>query len=216
MPELMEIETYRLEELSERAKTNARSWYRETGLDYDWHDFTYDDFERVCDILGVSLKTNIVRLHGGGTRSEPRIYFTGFWSQGDGACYEGFYSYAKSAHRRIRDHAPLDTELHRIADALRAVQSRNFYQLSADVSHRGRYYHEHSMAISVERDGISQDMTADAEGAIAEALRDLACWLYRGLRAEYEYLSSDEAVDQSISANGYRFTASGERFVHIA
>lgn len=216
MPELMEIETYRFEELSERAKTNARNWYRETGLDYEWHDFTFDDFERVCNILGVSLKTNIVRLQDGETDSEPRIYFTGFWSQGDGACYEGFYSYAKGAHRRIRDHAPLDTELHRIADSVRAVQSRNFYQLSADVSHRGRYYHEHSMAISVERDGASQDMTAGAEEAIAVALRDLAGWLYRGLHAEYEHLTSDEAVDESINANGYRFTASGERHVRIA
>jgi hypothetical protein len=65
MPELIEIETYRLEELPEAAKVNARSWYRETGLDYEWHDFTFDDFERACDILGVSIKTDIVRLRGG-------------------------------------------------------------------------------------------------------------------------------------------------------
>lgn len=216
MPELMEIETYRLDELSDRAKEHARSWYRESGLDYDWHDFTFDDFERVCDILGVTLSADGVRLHGGGTRSKPRIYFSGFWNQGDGACYEGAYAYAKGAHRRIRDHAPVDTDLHQIADALRAVQSRNFYQLSADIRHRGRYYHEHSMSISVERDGTAQDMTADADEAIADALRDLARWLYRRLNAEYDYLSSNEAVDQSISANGYRFTDAGERFVCIA
>lgn len=216
MPELIEIETYRLEELPEAARVNARSWYRETGLDYEWHDFTFDDFERVCDILGVSLKTDIVRLRGGATRRQPCIYFSGFWNQGDGACFEGFYSYAKGAHRRIRSHAPLDTELHAIADSLRTVQRRNFYQLSAGVTHHGRYYHEHSMTISVERDGTFLDVAADDEEAIAEALRDLACWLYRRLSAEYEYLSSDEAVDESINANGYRFTASGERFLRIA
>jgi len=215
MPVLMEIETYRLEELSESAKTNARNWYRDTSLDHGWHDFTFDDFERICEILGVSLKTDIVRLRGGAKRSQPRIYFSGFWNQGDGACFEGFYSYAKGAHRRIRDHAPLDTELHSIADALRTVQSRNFYQLSAGVSHHGRYCHEHSMTISVERDGPFQDV-ADTEEAIAEVLRNLACWLYRRLSAEYEYLSSDEAVDESIIANGFRFSASGERFLRIA
>ncbi|WP_150293611.1 antitoxin of toxin-antitoxin stability system [Sphingobium estronivorans] len=216
MPELMEIETYRLDELSESAKVNARCWYRETCLDDYWHDVTFDDFEQICDILGVALRTDIVRLHGGGSRSKPRIYFSGFWSQGDGACYEGVYSYTKDAHRRIRDHAPIDTELHRIADALRAAQSRNFYQLSADIHHRGRYYHEHSMAISVERDGTTQDMTADAEETITQALRDLACWLYARLGAEYDFLSSDEAVDQGIGANGYRFTSAGERFARLA
>lgn len=215
MPVLMEIETYRLDELSAGAKEHARSWYRETGLDYDWHDFTFADFDQVCDILGVALRTDVVRLRGGGSRSKPRIYFTGFWNQGDGACYEAVYSYAKDAHRRIRDYAPHDTDLHHIADVLRAVQSRNFYQLNAVIEHRGRYYHEHSMTIAVDRDGMA-GMTADAEDAVADALRDLACWLYRRLRTEYEYLSSDEAIDESICANGYRFTASGERFVRIA
>ncbi|OUC53023.1 MULTISPECIES: antitoxin of toxin-antitoxin stability system [Sphingomonadaceae] len=216
MPEFMKIETYRLDELPESAKANARNWYRETCLDHDWHDVTFDDFEEVCDILGVVLRTDIVRLFGGGTRSKPRIYFSGFWNQGDGACYDGTYSYAKGAHRRIRDHAPIDLELHRIADALRAAQRRNFYQLSADIRPRGRYYHEHSMVITVEREGTAQDMTADAEEAIMQALRDLACWLYRRLGAEYDYLSSDEAVDQDIGANGYRFTAAGERFARLA
>lgn len=216
MPELIEVETYRLEELTERAQANARSWYLESGLDHGWHASTFDEFERVCDILGVSLKTDIVRLRGGATRSRPRIYFSGFWNQGDGACFEGFYAYATGAHRRIRDHAPLDSELHSIADALRTVQRRNFYQLRADVSHHGRYYHEHSMTISVERDGPFPDVTADAEEAIAEAIRGLACWLYRRLSAEYDYLSSDEAVDESINANGYRFSAAGERFLRIA
>ena len=216
MPEFMKIETYRLDELPESAKANARNWYRETCLDHDWHDVTFDDFEEVCDILGVVLRTDIVRLFGGGTRSKPRIYFSGFWNQGDGACYDGTHSYAKGAHRRIRDHAPIDLELHRIADALRAAQRRNFYQLSADIRPRGRYYHEHSMVITVERAGTAQDMTADAEEAIMQALRDLACWLYRRLGAEYDYLSSDEAVDQDIGANGYRFTAAGARFARLA
>lgn len=63
----------------------------------------------------------------------------------------------------IREYAPQDTELHRIADALQAIQRRNFYQLRADASHRGHYYHEYCMAISVERDSPTwQDMTTEA------------------------------------------------------
>src|SRR5208283_2745514 len=138
-------------ELSGAAKDKARAWFRET-IDDDWWDSVYDDFERICPILGVTLATTTVRLIGGGTRQKPCIWFSGFWSQGDGACFEGRYGYAKDAPRKIRDHAPKDGELHRIADALQVIQRRNFYQLHATVTHRDRYYHEYSMAISVERD----------------------------------------------------------------
>lgn len=69
------------------------------------------------------------------------------------------------------------------------------------------------MAISVERDSPTwQDMTADAEDTVIEALRDLAHWLYRQLEREYDWLSSDETVDETIAANDYTFTEDGLRF----
>ncbi|RWH46689.1 MAG: antitoxin of toxin-antitoxin stability system [Mesorhizobium sp.] len=210
MPEII---VNRLDELPESAKETARAWYREGAFDHDWFEFVYDDFERICEILGVELKTRVVRLMGGGTRQKRCIWFSGFWSQGDGACFEGRYVYAKGAPARIREHAPKDGELHRIADALQAIQRRNFFQLHAAISHRDRYYHEYTMAIAVERDSpVYQDMTADAEEAVTEALRDLARWLYRQLEREYEYLTSDAVVDEAIIANAYTFTASGRRF----
>ena len=213
MPEIKETTVYRLDELSDDAKEKARAWYRQVGLDHDWFEFVYDDFERICAILGVNLKTVPVRLYGGGTRQKPCIWFSGFWSQGDGACFEGRYSHAAGATRTIRDRAPKDNELHRIADVLQAVQRRNFYQLYATVTHRDRYYHEYSMAISVERDSPTwQDMTADAEETVIEALRDLARWLYRQLEREFDDLASDESVDDAITANAYTFTAAGHRF----
>ena len=43
-------------------------------------------------------------------------------------------------------------------------------------------------------------------------LRDLARWLSRQLEREYEYLTSDEAVDEMIAVNGHTFTEAGRRF----
>ena len=213
MPETIETTVYRLGELSDAAKEKARAWYREGGFDYDWHDAVYEDFQRIAEILGVRFKTRTVRLMGGGTRQEPCIWFRGFWSQGDGACWEGSYRYRKNASAEIRAYAPNDETLHGIADALQAVQRRNFYQLRAEASHRGHYCHEYCMSIEVERDSPTwQDMTADAEETVIGALRDLARWLYRQLEHEYDYLSSDEAVDETIAANEYTFTEAGHRF----
>ncbi len=70
---------------------------------------------------------------------------------------------------------------------------------------------EHGFA--VERDSPARhDMTQDAEEMIIELLRDLARWLYRQLGREYEYLTSDEIVDEAITANDYTFTESGRQF----
>lgn len=213
MPEIIETTVYRLDELSDTAKDKARAWYRDGGFDYGWYDAVYEDFQRIAEILGIRLKTSTVRLMGGGSRQEPRIWFRGFWSQGDGACFEGYYTYRKHSPSEIRSYAPLDTTLHGIADALQAVQRRNFFQLRAEVSHHGRYSHEYCMAISVERDSPTwQDMTADAEEIVIEALRDLARWLYCQLEREYDYLTSDEVIDETITANEYTFTEAGRRF----
>ena len=100
MPEIICTTVYQFPELSDAAKDKARTWYRELGPHDDWWDAVYEDFERVCEILGIRLKTTPVRLMGGGTRQKPSIWFSGFWSQGDGAAY---------AERRIMRSGPVIT-----------------------------------------------------------------------------------------------------------
>lgn len=213
MPELICTNVCRLDELPEASKEAARAWYRQGGFDDAWYEAVYEDFRRIADILGIQFKTRALRLVGGSTRQEPCIWFRGFWSQGDGACWAGFYGYRKRAAVEIRAYAPEDDDLHRIADRLQAVQRRNFYQLRAEVTHRGPDDHEYSMAISVERDSLGgQDLFGEAEDVVVEALRDLARWLYRQLEREYAYLTSDAVVDEAILANGYTFTEAGQRF----
>jgi len=213
MPEVIQTTVYTLDELDERAKSRARDWYRQVSNDDDWHEAVFEDFERVCEILGVKLATRSVRLYGGGSLQKPCIWFSGFSCQGDGACFEGSYRYKKGAARDIRSYAPKDERLAAIADRLQLIQRKNLYALKARVTHRGRYYHEHCMVISVERASHTyQSPTPDAEEIVAEALRDLARWLYRQLEREYEYQTSDEVVDESIAANGYTFTEVGRRF----
>jgi len=213
MPRIVETLVYRLDELDAPAQDRARAWYREIGFDHDWYDAVYDDFQQIAAILGLRFKTKPVRLYGGGTRQAPCIWFRGFWSQGDGAAFEAWYSYATRAAQRIRAHAPQDGELHRIADALLEVQRRNFFQLRAETSLRGHYCHARSMVIDVTRDSpTGQELTDDAEEVVAASLRDLADWLYRQLQREYEYLTSDAAIDEVIRANDYSFTVDGRRF----
>ena len=213
MPRIVETVVYELPELSRAARERARARYRDTCLDHEWYDAVFEDFETVCGLLGVTLRTHTVRLMGGGTREAPNISFSGFAHQGAGASFDGTYRYARAASRAIRSYAPKDETLHGIADDLQHVQKRNFYQLAAVVRRLGFYCHEYSMTIEVERDSpAGQAMTDDAEDTVVEAIRNLARWLYRQLQNEYDYLTSDAAVDDTIVANQWVFTEAGTRF----
>ena len=93
------------------------------------------------------------------------------------------------------------------------AQRQNFYQLRAEVIHRGNSYHAFTMVVAVTREGkVAQDISGDVESIVTDALRDLANWLYRQLEQEYDYLTSDEAVDEMLIINGYTFTEEGRRF----
>lgn len=204
---------YTLDELSESARENARSWYREHALNDDWYQNVFDEFRGVCSILGVDIKMHRVPVPSGGSRQHLCIWFSGFSHQRDGACFEGDYAYQPQAIYRIREHFPEDADLHRIADLLQAIQLHNGGQLHATIRHRSHPAHDNGMSIGVERHSPSgQGMTTDSEDAVTEAIRDLARWLYAWLESEYGWQTSPAIVDEDIIDNNYTFTGSGQRF----
>ena len=127
---------YKYEELSATAKEVARDEYRENGLDYDWYDCTLSDAKEIASFMGIEIED---------------IYFSGFSSQGDGACFTGYYRYKSGSAKAVRSHAPIDSKLNKIADDLIKVQARDFYQLTARVTHWGHYNHSGCTHIEVER-----------------------------------------------------------------
>ena len=193
------------EELDDTAKEKAKDWYRQFVFNdsCDWESL-FEDAVQAADILGIYID------HRRGSR-EHAIYFRGFWSQGDGACFEGAYRYAKGATKKIREYAPQDTELHRIADELQDIQRRNFYKLYATMHHHGYYSHSSCMSVSVEHKDDPYRDIGDAEDDITRLMRDFADWIYDQLEKEYEYQCSDEAVEESIIANEYEFYDDGRR-----
>jgi hypothetical protein len=210
MVRTVETQVFKFSELSDRAKEKARDWWRSCESQEFEPDYLYDDFTECARILGIYFSQDSVKLMGGGTRGAPRIYWSGFSSQGDGASFEGGYSYAKGAPKAIRAHAPQDTELHRIADTLQALQRKAFYRIEARIKHSGRYYHSHSMDIDVQYSEASWHEIPMHADDIAELMRDFANWMYRQLEAEYEYRMSDENVDECITINEYEFTEEGK------
>jgi hypothetical protein len=212
MPRIVKITLYKFDELSDRAKEKARDWYRE-GIESDEISGpVFEDAERIAAMLGIEFDQKSATTMGGASYTEPAIWWSGFSSQGDGACFEGRYAYAKGALAALKGYAPSDETLAGIAAALQQVQRANGYKLTATVKHSGHYYHPGCTAIEVMK-GEDEADDAAAE-TVRAALRSFMDWIYKRLGENNDYLTSDEAIDESIEANDYDFEADGSRARH--
>jgi hypothetical protein len=151
----IETKVYTFDELSDSAKEKAREWYREGNLDYEWWDCTYDDAVKCAECLGIEIATRDrnwrnITTGKSGVSKETCIYFSGFCSQGDGACFEGSYSYRKGWRKALKAYAPIDKELLEIGEALQEAQKQVRWGATATIKHSGRYYHERSIDVDVD------------------------------------------------------------------
>jgi hypothetical protein len=201
MNEYDKQKVFRFDELTEEGKEKAIENLYDVNVDHDWWDFAYENAKAIAALMGIEI---------------DKIYFSGFSSQGDGACFEGSYSYQKGGVKAVKDYAPLDKELHRIAKELQAIQRTRFYTITASVKHSGHYFHEFCTNVSIYESNPSwdSDYSTDAKTAddLTEALRDFMSWIYSQLEKQHDYLTSKEAIIETIEANEYEFTAEGKLY----
>lgn len=187
---------YTFDELSEKAKNKAMEDYA-VNLDFGFYaECIIDDAKAIGELMGIDI---------------DNVYYSGFYSQGDGAMFTGGYGYKRGSVTAVMSYAPMDTELHSIVKTLANIQRRNFYQLYANVKHYGHYYHSSSNIINVERDSY-QDVSKSDEDDLTECLRDFMEWIYSNLEKEYDYVTSLDYFKEVCEANDYQFLASGELY----
>lgn len=201
--ETIKVKVYQFDELNDEAKEKARAWYREGIIqDTNFSEYVIEDAKAVGNLMGISI---------------DKVYYSGFWSQGDGACFEGSYSYAKGSVKAIKGYSP-EPELIRIASELASIQKVNFYGISGRVKHSGHYYHSNSTQIDLvkaDNQGYENQLDGDTEEAISQLLRDFMNWIYKTLERAWEDENSDANVDETISINEYGFTEEGSRHVNL-
>jgi len=162
--------------------------------DSDWYESVEESFKERMLEKGITVS---------------RIYFSGFWSQGDGACFEGGLAdtatfldafYDKDDYPEIR----------------RMLANGGFVNLNC--YHRGHHYHEYSVVFTDTYDTwedlhypetdefrtqilkaldakLADEHTSFYESAI-EIFRSSMRDLYRDLQDQYEYLTSDEIIEE--------------------
>lgn len=172
--------------------------YRYINVEHtNWWDCVESDFVEDMKQVGIQV---------------DKIYFSGFWSQGDGACFVGQLANALTYlnHHHV-DQFPMLRKLIEMDGTVWATSE-----------HRGRYYHSSSVSINAECDpfwqctdpkselqeaviqrwdGMVDKEIVDFEAALAEQWRTYMDDLYTKLEEEHDYLTSDDAVWDTLEAN---------------
>lgn len=185
----------------ERRQQAAGEWF-------DGKDSVYEDAATIADLFGLDINTRTGRNGKGETTYSPNIYYSGFWSQGDGACFEGSYHYKKGSVKAIKDYAPQDETLHQIALDLQHAQTANFYRVTATIKHSGHYYHSGCMSIDLEN-SENRYQEIKNEDDFIQAFRDFADWIYNQLEKAYDYETSEENARDYLENDDQEYTADG-------
>lgn len=165
---------------------------------HDWWEDVYENFRYDMEQIGIRV---------------DRIYFSGFASQGDGACFEG----AVNDWKTFLEQGKFDGW----EDFLKAYNDEN-NSCRFSVMHSGRYYHEYCTSFTFEPEVNNpydestelvryhaqeafnkplRDEDNAFEGAFIEYFKDLMRNLYKRLDEENDYLNSDEVILEGLISN---------------
>ena len=199
------------EELSPELQAEVIEKFR-----YDWDDFDPDfiieDFCNAMEEIGVDI-------------SPKNVYFSGFYSQGDGSSFSGkvtnpllfiekeFDNYKKwfSSEKEFNDFKRWCTFILTNNDFRIDINERRGYDVYANVDITMESYY---------RDGVKSKVLKQEyeffpvlERMIEEKARSMNFELYKNLETEYEYCTSDDYIIEFIEANGLEFNLeTGEVF----
>lgn len=167
------------EQLSKTAKEHAIEQMGNFWNECKWYDSVYEDVKQIASLMGIEIEN---------------IGFSGFWCQGDGAHFEGIFSYKKGAIAAVKAYAPLDEKLHDIVHEYASAQRKSFYKLSGSVKHSGTYSHSGCTDIDVQH---SDDMYRDIGELYQEmkdVLRSFMDWIYDQLEEDYNAQTQEESA----------------------
>ncbi len=188
MSKKIEIDVFEFAELDEQVKEKVLDEYRyaHVQLDQDWHYPIIEGFNEDMTEFGISAD----------------VKYRGFGSQGDGASFTTDTCDTDLLIRKLYEtgHDISETAL---------LDSKN---LSVHIEQSGRYVHEYSMDVIVYDEGmtLSDEERRKLENVILEWARTKSVELYKNLEKYFDELTSDEAVVEYFTDNGFLFFKNGK------
>ncbi len=188
----VKIKAFMANELSEKAKMALMQTYHEINVDHDWFQPIIEGFNEDMDEYGITADAQ----------------FSGFWSQGDGAC---FITETVDTDLLIRKLHEAGVEIPE--DCLIYSKDLSIKIAKGSESFCNRYEHENTIEAIVhsESDVIVEYDLDLLESVVTEWARTISRELYGKLEKYYIELTSDEAIMETLmdENNSYLFTESG-------
>jgi hypothetical protein len=194
-----QYKVYTFEELSKEAqdKVIEKHW--------DWNVNSWND-NGWAEYLLEQQKESL--LSNGFTDAE--IYFSGFASQGDGASFTSQVNISRwlKAHK-------LTNKFRALYNADQGTARRQGMVRASIVKTSHQYEHENTMGITCEYDGNDEKVSIQLDqftDLVIENAKHFARMIYKALESEYDYLTSRDAITESLSINDYTFLQDGTMF----
>ena len=195
---VVETKVYTFNELSATAKEVAIENNRDINTHFDWYEPIFEGFRELALEKGFDVDD---------------IFFSGFWSQGDGA----MFTYSGFSDALLNSFVDQLT----ISDQDKVVIKSQGYA-SGKGLHKGNYYHEKSCDhhIWLESNNLDWQYTTDLisqhevafEQYVIKTYQDLCGELYSDLNKYHDELTSDECVAEVLDEREYEFTKDGNNF----
>jgi hypothetical protein len=180
---------YELDEVKEKAIEENR--YINVDDFSDWYNFVFYDWKDKLNKIGFC---------------NAEIYFSGFSSQGDGACFDND-SYHFDLNLLLKNVDLTDEEREKIYNL------KDDFELT--IERIGFHYcHENTRVINLEQfyieDEDSKNLLYHFENLLEDLRESLCVQIYEDLEKEYDYLTSDDAIYETLQANEYYFEENGK------
>lgn len=185
------IKLYEYDELSPEVKQELIEKNRYSITEYEYWAYYYESFLDDMQHYGLDV-------------SLDKIYFSGFYNQGDGLSFEGsidLLQYLK--------HTKQLTKYKTLVKAMREDGCNDIY-----IQQSGHYVHEYTMYIRHDIDLLSdaaqnQYYELKLEAELLEFIRDQARALYKRIQSEYEYITTDAAIEEQLQESGMLYRSDG-------
>lgn len=180
------LNLYTFDELKPDIQKKVLEEHLYTNVEYfNWYEFTINDQTERLASLGYN---------------DADIRFSGFYSQGDGASFTATVDLATWINQDKKNRAKF--------------QALDKFDISASIIRTTHHYsHENTIraATDMESDApeTMQDLENELEEAITQEARELSQEIYRTLEEDYNYLTSDECITETIESNEYTFEHDG-------
>jgi hypothetical protein len=200
----IKIEAYSFEELSKEIQEKLIEEHRHVDVEETWwSEDVIEEFKEEVSEKGFQA---------------TQVYFSGFWSQGDGAMFE-YDGIEDSLFLEFIDSLSISKNkrewLHKWANCYAKGSHFGYYSHKKSCNHNIDIEFNESYDVAPNISEWIYSFQEDLEKFIESRYEDIALELYATLEKEYDYRTSDENVKEAVKSFDWIYNKQGTNITYL-